>query len=227
MARSSNLVYEAIRTRILQGHYAPETHLREAALATDLGVSRTPVREALRRLAADGYVTFKPNLGAFVMPWSFESFSELIAVRAELAGMAARGAALHASPSTIDAMAGIVSAMSALDTGADSETIDRKTKLNIEFHGLIFSNCGNRWLEQIVRQTSNVSNIQRAYYAFTPSDWQRAVARYAEIVTALRAGDGEWAGTVFKSHFLASHHAIMVRFKGSRDRPGMKPVDGR
>ena len=81
MAKSSNLAYDAIRKGILDGRYLPRAHLREAAIAADIGVSRTPVREALRRLAADGYVTMVANQGAFVNPQSDESLSELIKVR--------------------------------------------------------------------------------------------------------------------------------------------------
>ena len=208
MAKSSNLAYDAIRKGILDGRYLPRAHLREAAIAADIGVSRTPVREALRRLAAAGYVTMVANQGAFVNPQSDESLSELIKVRAELAALAAAGAASNVGSDEIDMMAEIVRRMSLIESGPSHESIDEQTALNLEFHRLIFDNCGNRWLNSLLRQTSNVANVQRAYYSFSADDWSRAVARYAEMIQALRVADRGWAAAIFKSHFLASMHAI-------------------
>ena len=93
MAKSAGKAYDAIRARILDGNFPPKSHLREKDLAEVIGVSRTPVREALRKLAADGYVQFIPNRGAFVAEWTETSLSALIDVRAELAAMAGRLAA--------------------------------------------------------------------------------------------------------------------------------------
>ena len=208
MAKSSNHAYEAIRKDILIGRYQARAHLRESAIAADIGVSRTPVREALRRLAADGYVTMVPNQGAFVNRWSSDLFCELISVRAELAALAAAGAARNIGVEQIDAMAEIVRRMALIDTGPGHDSLDEQTALNLEFHRIVFENCGNRWLNILLQQTSHVANVQRAYYSFSAEDWSRGVARYAEMIQALRGGDGEWAGAIFKSHFLASMHAI-------------------
>jgi DNA-binding GntR family transcriptional regulator len=166
------------------------------------------VREALRRLAADGYVTMVANQGAFVNSWSDESLSELIAVRAELAALAAAGAARNIGAEQINEMTEIVRRMSLVESGPQHESIDEQTSLNLEFHKIIFDNCGNRWLNNLLHQTSNVANVQRAYYSFSADDWSRAVARYVEMIQALRVADSEWAGAIFKSHFLASMHAI-------------------
>jgi DNA-binding GntR family transcriptional regulator len=224
MAKSSNRAYDFIRKSILDGRYPPDAHLGEAAIAVDIGVSRTPVREALRRLAADGFVTFVPNQGAFVTPWSDEAFSELISVRAELAGLAADGAARHAGAAQIDALAEIVRQMALIDSDPTHAMLDEQTKLNIRFHELIFAHSGNRWLSLLLRQTSNVANIQRAYYAFSGEDWMRAVARYAELITALRSRDATWAASIFKAHFLASRNAIMSHL--ARHRSGASGGEG-
>src|SRR5262245_57184914 len=123
MARSSNRAYDAIRKDILAGRYQPRAHLREGALAAEIGVSRKPVRDALRRLAADGFVTMVPNQGAFVNSWS-DSFSELISVRAELAALAAAGAARNITTEKIDAMVKIVDRMSRIDCGPNHNSLD-------------------------------------------------------------------------------------------------------
>ena len=171
MVKSSNFAYDMIRKDILDGRYRPRAHLREAVIAADIGVSRTPVREALRRLAADGFVTMVPNQGAFVNTWSDELLSELINVRAELAALAAAGAACNIVPDQIDAMTEIVRRMEHIELGPDHEAIDEQTALNLKFHKIIFDNCGNRWLSILLQQTSNVANVQRAYYSFSTEEW--------------------------------------------------------
>ena len=220
MAKSSNHAYEAIRKDILADRYPARTHLREAAIAADIGVSRTPVREALRRLAAEGYVTMVANQGAFVNSWSNESFSELITVRAELAALAAAGAARQIGPAQIDEMAGIVLRMSQTKSTPDHDSLDEQSRLNLEFHRIIFENCGNRWIKILLQQTSNVANVQRAYYSFSAEDWSHALSRYAELIQALRAGDSEWAGAIFKAHFLASMHAILGDIRQKKSESG-------
>ena len=117
-------------------------------------------------------------------------------------------------------MAEIVRRMSLIESGPSHESIDEQTALNLEFHRLIFDNCGNRWLNSLLRQTSNVANVQRAYYSFSADDWSRAVARYAEMIQALRVADRGWAAAIFKSHFLASMHAILRSFRRTLRRRG-------
>ena len=223
MAKSSGLAYDLIRTAILEGRYPPDFHLREAAIATEIGVSRTPVREALRRLAADGYVIFRPNQGAFVTAWSDESFFELISLRAELAGLAARGAATRIPQEEVGALASVVEAMAKIKSDPQV-TIDQQTSLNLQFHDIVFRNCGNRWVEMILRQTSHVSNVQRAYYSYTQDDWLRGISRYNEVVEAMRTADGEWAATVLKSHFLASRNAVIARRRRAEPAAPVAPA---
>jgi DNA-binding GntR family transcriptional regulator len=211
VAKSANLAYNAVRLRILDSRYPPEFHLREGAIAAELGISRTPVRDALRRLAAEGYVTLSPNKGAFVTNVSDASLSDLISVRAELAALAAQGVPSNAAPNIVEEMADIVRKMSRIEDDPAHKSIDAQTRLNMRFHELIFANCGNSWLGVLLRQTSNIASIQRAYFAYTAADWKRSVSRYAEIIEAIRVGDGAWAAAAFKAHFLASRNAIIKR----------------
>jgi len=216
MAQAANRAYNAIRTRILGGEFPAGAHLREGHLAGEIGVSRTPVREALRRLAADGYVQFVPNHGAYVIGWKGDSLSDLIDVRAELAAMAARLAAGRIPKDDLDRLSDINRKMASASARRRPDYLNECAKFNLQFHAIVFHNSGNQVLEDFMRQTSNIPLVQRAHFEFDPDDWVRATERYTDLISALKAGDGNWAGSIIKAHFLASKHSITRDGKKSR-----------
>jgi DNA-binding GntR family transcriptional regulator len=209
MAQAANRAYHVIRTRILGGEFPAGAHLREGHLAEEIGVSRTPVREALRRLAADGFVEFVPNHGAYVLGWTDDALSNLIDVRAELAAMAARLAAGRIDREELDHLSDINDKMADLAAGHGPDYLTECAKLNLQFHAIIFRNAGNQAIEDFMRQTSNMPLVQRAHFGFGIDDWARATERYTDLISALTIGDGNWAGSIIKAHFLASKHAIV------------------
>jgi DNA-binding GntR family transcriptional regulator len=209
VAKSAGKAYEAIRARILDGSFAPRFHLREQDLAEDIGVSRTPVREALRKLAADGYVQFIPNRGAFVAEWTEASLSDLIDVRAELAAMAGRLAASHARRADLDELGKLNRAMSDLARRRPAGYLTEVSRLNLRFHNVVLKAAGNQWLESLMHQTAFLPMVQRAQYGFQASDWNRGFERYNDLIDALAAGDGEWAAATLRAHFHASKHTLL------------------
>ena len=215
MAKTTGKAYEAIRSRILKGSFPPAFHLREKEVAEEVGVSRTPVREALRRLAAEGYVEFVPNRGAFVAKWSERSLSDLIDVRAELAAMAGRLAANRIRREDLDALAKLNRTMAELAERKPTGYLTEVSRLNLEFHNIIFRTADNEWLLSLLQQTAFLPMVQRAQYGFQASDWRRGFERYNELIDAFASGDGEWAAATLRSHFHASKHALL-RHKGDR-----------
>ena len=209
MAKATNKAYEEIRSRILDGAYAPGTHLREKEIAEEIGLSRTPAREALRKLAVDGYVEFIPNRGAFVAQWSQQSISDLIVVRAELAALAGRLAASHVRREQLDHLARLNQAMADLAERKPAGYLTEVSALNLEFHSTIFKASENEWLSGLLKQTAFLPMVQRTQYTFQAIDWQRGFDRYRELIEALASGDGVWAATILRSHFLASKHALL------------------
>ena len=213
MAKTTNKAYEEIRARILDGSYIPGMHLREKEIAEEIGVSRTPAREALRKLASDGYVEFIPNRGAFVAQWSQQSISNLIDVRAELAALAGRLAASHIRREQLDSLARLNQNMAELAERKPPGYLTEVSTLNLEFHNTVFQASENEWLSNLLQQTAFLPMVQRAQYTFQAVDWQRGFERYSELIDALATGDGVWAAAVLRSHFLASKHALL---KGQR-----------
>ncbi len=211
MAKTTDKAYEALRSRILTGDLAPGVHLREEDLAARLAVSRTPVREALRRLAAEAYVEFRPNRGAFVAVWSERSLGDLVDVRAELAAMAGRLAAAGIRRTDLDQLQALNKAMAGLGRRRPAGYLTEVSRLNLQFHDVILRAAGNAWLQTLMQQTAFLPLVQRAQHGFQDTDWKRGFERYADLIDALAAGDGEWAASILRAHFRASKLALLRR----------------
>src|SRR5579864_9372494 len=133
-------VYQAIRERILSGAYGPGYRVVIDALAEEFEVSGLPVREAIRRLEAEGLVIYRPNAGAQVSPADPALFAEEMTVLAVLEGYGTALAAPRLGEAQIARLTEITDEMEAAMAGLDSLSFGR---LNQEFHGLIYAHCPN------------------------------------------------------------------------------------
>lgn len=201
--RAVDTAYAALRQGILDSRWPAGTHMREQELANLVGVSRTPIREALRRLEADGLVTVVPNLGARVNDWSEADLDEIFALRTLLESQAVMEAAGRVSEADIrqleslaDAMDGLVAAWPDVDYGHLSELNDR-------FHGILISAAGNRRLRQLLKQVVEMPLVVRTFRRYDRRHLTRSMSHHREIVEALRARDGLWAASVMKAHIQA------------------------
>jgi len=211
LAKSAAKAYDYIRTRILEGTLPPSSHLVEHILASEISVSRTPIREALRRLAADGFVTFVPNQGAKVVEWSEEALSDLIDVRSELAGMAARLAAARISKDEIEELQSLIRQLAKVAEQREDDGLTEAARVNNAFHRVIFNASGNTWLIQLLEQTAYLPMIHRAHFAFDPLAWRHGIARYEDLIDAFTARDATWAASLIQTHFLAAKFMIRRR----------------
>jgi DNA-binding GntR family transcriptional regulator len=219
MSKASEKAYEGIRSRILKGDFEPGLHLREKDLSATIGVSRTPVREALRRLAAEGYTEFVPNRGVFVAKWTPRSLSDLIDVRAELAAMAGRLAASRIRREDLDALTRLNDAIARASVKKDPGYLTKAAKLNLEFHDIVFRAAGNEWLISLMKQTALLPMVHSAHHGYNARDWRRGAEHYRELIDALASGDGEWAAAMLHAHFHASKHALLRNKKGQGRKP--------
>lgn len=216
LAKSAGKAYDEIRVRILDGRLGSGERLREHVLAEQIGVSRTPIREALRRLAADGFVTLVANQGASVTEWSDESLADLVDVRSELAAMAARRAALRIDDEQIAQLRALNVRIAQVAERRVPGFLSEAAELNIAFHRIIWDASGNRWVRQLLDQTAYLPLVQRAHHAFDETAWNQGIARYVDLVQAFSTRDAEWAAALIKAHFLAAKHSIT----GRRSRHG-------
>ena len=207
MATSADIVYARIREGVLTGHYAAGSPLREEQLAADLNVSRTPVREALRRLNAESLVEFVANQGARVASWSDADLRETFDLRALLEGYACSLAAERRSAAQLAELERLAEAMSAAHAGGDG--VAQLAELNRQFHGLIQEASGSRQLPRMVARIVDVPLVLRTFHQYSPPALARSLAHHHEITAALRARDGVWARAVMEAHIRAARAALL------------------
>ncbi len=209
-------VYASIREQILSGALPSGGWLREGDLASTLGVSRTPVREAFRRLAAEGLVQHERNRGVQVRAWSMEDLEEIYALRTELEPW---GCGLAAAAGTVD-LAELAALASAMDAAAEggAPDIDRITELNNRFHRIILDASGNTRLAAILTSLVQVPLVWRTFAHYPPEVLRRSLAHHHEIVVALAARDSVWAESVMRSHVRNAWQSIRQRMTEETSR---------
>ncbi|TFC48218.1 GntR family transcriptional regulator [Cryobacterium sp. TMT1-21] len=200
--------YANLRARILSGELPANATLRETALAQELGLSRTPIREALRRLDEAGLVEFIPNRGATVIPWTAEQVRETYFLRAALESRAAGLAAARIEPGDLDRLGALIGLMEEFVRRTDDPGIDRLGELNAEFHRIIVAASRSK---QLVGLTASVGRVPMMSHFFRRDGAAfRAGSnhQHRDILTALRSGDVVWAEVAMRSHILAARNAV-------------------
>jgi DNA-binding GntR family transcriptional regulator len=201
--RAAELAYATVRDGILQGKYDAGSRLTEEDLARTAGVSRTPIREALRRLHAEGLVQFEPNHGAVVALYGVEQAEEIFELRALLEPISARRAAERATPGTISALRALAEQQLAESTRRTGEYLLRIGELNDRFHRLIQSAAESVRLEKMLAGLIEAPLILRTFRQYTPAELIRSADQHLELVQAFEAHDPVWAHSIMAAHILA------------------------
>ncbi|MEU8246096.1 GntR family transcriptional regulator [Nonomuraea sp. NPDC048916] len=197
---------DELRSLILAGQYAPGDRLGEVELAEVLGVSRTPVREALRRLEAEGLVELVANKGARVVAYPSRDLETIFELRARIEGLAARQAALTAGP---DDVARLREVAVDLRDHAERGDLDSVYRLNSEFHQSLVRLGGSALLGQSISSLIHSSVLLRTYSSFDEDAMRRSVNHHLEIAAAVRAGDPEWAEAVMRAHLFSARASLL------------------
>jgi DNA-binding GntR family transcriptional regulator len=191
----SEVVSEQIRGRILDGTLKPGERLVEDRLSAELGVSRVPVREALRGLSAEGLVTLLPRRGATVVEVTPETVTELVEVRALLEGLNARLAAQRHDPEIVGQLK---DTLVRGNEAAKAGTAEELARLNAEFHERLAEASRNAVLSEVMRSLRERTSIAFAINgrARAREDWEE----HAGILAAVIAGDAELAALLANRH---------------------------
>lgn len=188
-------VYEALVELVVGGALRPGQHLVESELARQLGVSRQPVREALHRLEAEGWIDLRPGQGAFVHVPTDQEVDQLLDVRELLEGATARLAARAATPEAVAAL------RATWQTGAaavESGDVAAAVAANNDFHAAVAEIAGNAVLAQL---SEIVGRRVRWYYRkVAPARGHESWSEHAELVAAIEAGDEDRAGALARVH---------------------------
>lgn len=201
--------YDRLITEIRQGQLRPGDRLTETDLAERLGISRTPVREAIRLLESDGLVDHLPRAGARIRKLDLAEVTELYEMRAVLEGTAARFAARAAYDSELAELEAINAEMAA--ASCDPE---RLYHANRQFHGVLLNAARNRFLWRSVEAVQKTLLILGRSTMESADRAHAAVAEHAMILRALHAHDGDAAEAAMRRHIEGAHRA---RLKQLRD----------
>lgn len=208
MARTSAVrTHAAVRELILGGQLTAGARLAEAELADRLGVSRTPVREALGRLAAEGLVELVPNRGARVATWSRVELEGVFELRALLEPQLTALAVPRSTAADADDLDDLAQRMTA---AAADQDLDALVPLNRAFHDRLVDLADHPALAAALAGAVRAPIVLRNFHAYDPASLQRSLAHHVEIVAALRAGDPAWARAVMTAH-IHNARAVMVR----------------
>lgn len=211
MATATTQAYEAIWSRIAEGHFAFGERLKEAELVELCKVSRTPVREALRMLERDGLVQLKPNAGAVVVEWSLDELSDLYNVRARLEGYGARLAAERRTADDLADLDALAQEMCALQGDQLSAEARRQiSQLNSRFHHRIAAAARSRPCTAASNQVIEAPIMLRTFFRYTPEALRRSMSDHLQICAAIRNRNGELAEALMRGHILAGLDALLA-----------------
>jgi len=201
-------VVDELRRRIIDGVYEPGDRLTEERLADDFGVSRNPVREAIRVLEAEGFLVAQPRRGAMVARLTVQDLVDLFDVRLSLEVLAARLAAERAGAEGVAVLDGLVARARTARRGADLAV------LNTRFHAAICELSGNGLLAGIM--DSLHGRLQWVYRRSAEARARYSLAEHEDLAAAIRAGDVEAAAAAARRHVLAARGTALALAESSR-----------
>ena len=228
MSTVSARAYSVIRGLILEGRFPPGERLKEEELTEFCGVSRTPVREALRRLALEGLVVLIPHQGAQVAEIGEGELLEVYALRAIIESYAAGRAATRVTVDSINRLKVLAAEMEDAVAQAIEHRQDnlygRYTVANSEFHKIIMEAANSPRLSAMATLVVEVPLILRTLARYSDAELSRSLQHHRELIEAFEAGDEDWAASVMRCHIRA---AAQVVVRPSGDGAVMSPqMDG-
>ena len=198
-------VAERLRQRIFSHELPPGTWVDEQALAEHYGISRTPLREALKVLASEGLVTLKPRRGCYVTEISERDLDEVFTVMSMLEGECARTSATKASAADLERLRAI---HADLENAAAAGDIDGFFEANQAFHLALQEIADNRWLLQVIEDLRKVIKLSRHHSLYSEGRLEQALAEHRALLDALIARDASAAEALMRAHIRRGREAV-------------------
>lgn len=209
-ASRSEAAYDLLRNGVMDGALVPGQRLREVDVSEWLGMSRTPVREAFRRLERDGLITFVPHKGMTVTVLDHGAIMELYRMREVLEGTAASLAAQHATDAEIDVLKDMLSHEPPLQD--DSRALAAH---NVAFHNTIYAAAHNRYLLRSLNGLrDSMALLGETTYA-VPGRIEAALNEHVVVVDAIARRDPSLADKAMRAHLRGAQHARLRQIHGS------------
>ena len=192
-------VAERLRTSIFSHEFAPGSWIDEQAIAKEYGISRTPMREAIKILAAEGLITMKMRRGAYVTEVSKSDLNQIFTVLALLEGQACRETALKASEGQLEALDSI---HMKLERAAADRDLDQFFAINQSFHDKLQEISNNPWMKRVIDDLRKVLKLQRRDSLSKRGRLESSLVEHRKILSALLARDADLSEKLMKEHLL-------------------------
>ncbi|QIG53990.1 GntR family transcriptional regulator [Altererythrobacter sp. BO-6] len=207
MSRASDHAYDKIRAHLLSGAVKPGEQLTEDQLAQVTGVSRTPVREAVRRLEGEMLLVRSESKRIFVADWSRDDIDEMFTLRQMLEGHAAERAARRLKRDEIDRLEAVNRELhDAVDH--DPPDVARFLDANRTFHEIITEAAHSPRLGQVLAMLVEAPVVLRTARSYSVEDLKQSARDHDELIAAFRAHDPDWARAVMGSHLRRAFHTF-------------------
>ena len=208
-------VAETLREQIFAGQLAPGCFLDEVALCKRLEISRTPLREALKVLTAEGLLRHEPRRGCFVNEVTEQDLDEIFPVIALLEGRCAFEAARNASDTDIAALDAL---HERLQQHAQAKRINDYYATNYAIHEAIITLANNRWLAQAIADLRKILKLARQQQLHAPGRLEQSLSEHLAVYAALRARDCEGADAAMRTHLTRQREALRELAREQKSR---------
>jgi DNA-binding GntR family transcriptional regulator len=204
-----------LRERIFSGELTPGMFLDEVRLAEQLKISRTPLREALKVLTAEGLVRHEPRRGCFVNEVTEKDLDEIFPVIALLEGRCAFEAAQHATDADL---ATLEDMHQKLSRHAKAKRINEYYDTNFAIHEAIIALAGNRWLAGVISDLRKIVKLARLQQLHAPGRLEQSLSEHLAVFAALKARDPEGAEAAMRTHLSRQREALRELARAHRPR---------
>lgn len=198
-------VADRLRELIFDGHLEPGSFVDEPALCERLAISRTPLREALKVLTAEGLVRHEPRRGCFVSQITEKDLDDIFPVIALLEGRCAHEAALNATDADLRAL---TSLHERLQAHARAGEISEYYAANLAIHEAIITLADNRWLALVIADLRKLLKLARLQQLHAPGRLEQSLAEHLAVFAALQARDAEGAEVAMRTHLTRQRAAL-------------------
>ena len=196
-----DVVFNTLRQAIITGEFAPGERLMEIALANRLGVSRTPVREAIRKLELEGLVKIIPNKGAYVTGITPKDVQDIYMIRSMLEGMCARWATEHITPEQIEQLEEIV-LLSEFHLKKDKDKVVQVSDLDGKFHHVLYEASNSRIMEHTLSDFHKYVKMARMLSVGAKNRAEKSIEEHKAILEAIKKGDADEAERLANLHIM-------------------------
>jgi DNA-binding GntR family transcriptional regulator len=209
-------VYRALREGIASGAYRPNEALRAAAIADELGISRTPVREAFMRLASEGLVDYSPRHGARVVDLRAEELQELFELRSAIEEIAVRHAATKATPADV---AELRKLCTACHDAVDKDHVDRLIQANVDLHDAINRLSGRERTIELINLLRDRARPYRVLALYDADERRDSLIEHDRLVDLIEAGEADGAAELLREHFARPLTRVSYYLGRGSERP--------